>query len=371
MIIIKKYDYLIVGCGLFGSTFAECMHRFGKRCMIIDKRDHIAGNAYTKRINDIDVHMYGPHIFHTNDQEIWDYANRFSEFSNFINSPLAYYKGQIFNLPFNMNTFAKMWNISTPDEAKAIIEKQKKQYGVDNPLNLEEQAINLVGKDIYETLIKGYTTKQWGVDPKDLPASIIKRLPVRYTYNNNYFDDIYQGIPKKGYTEMIKLMIEGIDVRLETDFFESRHELSELAEKVVYTGPIDQYFDYRFGKLQYRSLRFEHEYLNVDNYQGNAVINYTDFEVPYTRIIEHKFFDHNSQKGTIITKEYPADYQITKEPYYPINDEQNTRIYQKYHEYANQITNVIFGGRLGEYKYYDMHHVIRNAIDTVKRLLSV
>lgn len=368
-IIIKKYDYLIVGCGLFGATFAEKMHSFGKRCLIIDKRDHIAGNAYTERKNGILVHVYGAHIFHTNDEEVWNYVNRFSRFSRFINSPLAYYKGEIYNLPFNMNTFSKMWKITTPKEAKEIIEKQRKEYGVPNPVNLEEQAINLVGKDIYEKLIRGYTMKQWGVDPKKLPPSIIKRLPVRYTYDNNYFNDYYQGIPEKGYTALVENMIKGIDLTLNADYFDNKSVYDELAEKIVYTGPIDRFFDYRFGRLGYRSLRFEHELLPIANFQGNAVVNYTDFAIPYTRIIEHKFFEKNDQEETIVTREYPADFTKTKEPYYPINDEHNTRIYEQYRDQSKDYPNIIFGGRLAEYRYYDMHHVIKSALNMANMLM--
>ena len=366
---MKKYDYLIVGCGLYGATFAERMQKADKRCLIIDKRGHVAGNAYTERIDDIVVHMYGPHIFHTNDQEVWDYVNRFAIFDDFINSPLAFFQGEIYNLPFNMNTFAKMWKITTPEEARAIIEKQKKEYGVENPTNLEEQAINLVGKDIYEKLIRGYTMKQWGVDPKELPPSIIKRLPVRYTYNNNYFDDLYQGIPRNGYTEMVEAMIKDVELTLDADYFDNKNAYDEMADTIVYTGPIDRFFEYRFGHLDYRSLRFDHELLSTDNYQGNAVVNYTDVEIPYTRIIEHKFFAKQHRAGTLITKEYPASFQETHEPYYPINDDHNTTIYKQYRDHSVAYHHVIFGGRLAEYRYYDMHHVIRSALDKANQLL--
>jgi UDP-galactopyranose mutase len=297
-------------------------------------------------------------------------VNRFAMFDDFINSPLAFYQGEIYNLPFNMNTFAKMWKITTPEEAKAIIEKQKKEHGVANPTNLEEQAINLVGKDIYDKLIQGYTMKQWGVDPKELPPSIIKRLPVRYTYNNNYFDDRYQGIPRNGYTKMVEAMIKDVELKLNADYFDNKTAYDEMADKIVYTGPIDRFFDYRFGHLDYRSLRFDHESLSTDNYQGNAVVNYTDVLIPYTRIIEHKFFaSHHDQAGTIITKEYPASFQETNEPYYPINDEHNTHRYMRYRDHSVACHNILFGGRLAEYRYYDMHHVIRSALDIVNGLL--
>ncbi len=367
---IKQYDYLIVGCGLFGATFAERMHASGKKCLIIDKRNHIAGNTYTEEVNNIRIHVYGAHIFHTDDDEIWNYVNRFGRFSGFINSPLAFYKGEIYNLPFNMNTFAKMWQITKPEEARNIIEKQKAMFGVASPRNLEEQAINLVGMDIYEKLIKGYTKKQWGIDPIELPPSIIKRLPVRYTYNNNYFNDKYQGIPENGYTSLVENMITGIDIRLNVDYNRNREQYDALARKIVYTGPIDQFFACRFGELEYRSLRFEHEALDVDNYQGNAVVNYTDQDIPYTRIIEHKFFENRNQAGTIITREYPAEYKETKEPYYPINNARNTELYEKYHEHESDFPNVIFGGRLAEYRYYDMHNVIRSALDHAKSELQ-
>ncbi|MFA5289512.1 MAG: UDP-galactopyranose mutase [Candidatus Izemoplasmatales bacterium] len=360
------YDYLIVGCGLFGATFAQKMHEAGKKCLIIERRTHIAGNAYTESINQIVVHMYGAHIFHTSDAEIWEYVNRFLPFRRFINSPLAYYQGEIYNLPFNMNTFSKMWGITSPKEARAIIEMQKEQYKVDEPKNLQEQAINLVGTDIYEKLIKGYTTKQWGMDPKQLPPSIIKRLPVRYTYDNNYFDDTFQGIPQGGYTELVKQMVQGIDLRLNEDYFAHRDLYDSMAKTVVFTGRIDQYFDFCFGELDYRSLKFIHEVMDEDNFQGNAVVNYTDVAVPYTRIIEHKFFDDPNLPGTVITKEYPALIQETNEPYYPITDDKNLERYERYRDFARTKRNVIFGGRLGEYRYYDMHHVIRRALDCAK-----
>jgi len=367
---LKKYDFLIVGAGLFGSVFAEQMNKANKKCLIIEKRNHIAGNCYTMRKNSIDVHLYGPHIFHTSDKEVWDYVNGFSEFNNFINSPLAIYKNEIYNLPFNMNTFSKMWNISTPIEAKTIIEKQRKASAIVEPKNLEEQAISMVGVDIYEKLIKGYTEKQWNQDPKTLPAAIIKRLPVRFTYDNNYFNDLYQGIPKAGYTDLIEKIIKGIDIKLNTNYFDNKDYFDSLAEKIVYTGPIDQYYDYCFGQLDYRSLRFKHKELDTDNYQGNAVINYTESKIPYTRVIEHKHFNFTNQPTTIISREYPANFIDTKEPYYPINDEKNLAIFQKYQNRALAEKNVIFGGRLAEYKYYDMHHVIRRALDQAKAVLK-
>ncbi|MFA5066623.1 MAG: UDP-galactopyranose mutase [Candidatus Izemoplasmatales bacterium] len=366
--VIKKYDYLVVGCGLFGATFAQRMKESGKRCLIIEKRNHIAGNAYTERRKEIDVHVYGAHIFHTSDEEVWNYVSRFGPFSDFINSPLAFYKGKLYNLPFNMNTFTKIWNITTPEEAKKIIEEQQKEYGVSSPANLEEQAIKLVGKDIYEILIKGYTQKQWGMDPKELPPSIIKRLPVRFTFDNNYFNDLYQGIPKEGYTQMVEAMIRGIDIELNVDYLEHRGTYDDLADIIVYTGPIDRFFNYQYGELEYRSLRFEHEELATDNYQGNAVINYTDIDIPYTRIIEHRFFSDRKPNNTIITKEYPANYKETNEPYYPINDDKNQTLFRRYQEHAQKYPNIIFGGRLAEYKYYDMHHVIRRALDCVNSI---
>lgn len=365
---IKKYDYCIVGCGLFGATFAQQMTEKGKKCLIIEKRDHIAGNAYTKRMNDIDIHVYGPHIFHTSDFEIWNYVQRFTPFVPFINSPLAFYQGEIYNLPFNMNTFAKLWHVSSPEMAKAIIDSQRQQFGVENPQNLEEQAINLVGKELYEILIKGYTQKQWGTEPRLLPAAIIQRIPVRFTFNNNYFNDLYQGIPQDGYTELVAKMIQGIDLQCQVDYLENKATYDDLADTIVYTGPIDRFFDYRFGELEYRSLRFEQETLSIDNYQGNAVVNYTDVQVPFTRIIEHKFFQDKNQKNTIITREYPASYQDNREPYYPINDDKNMSLYRKYQAIAENTPKVIFGGRLAEYRYYDMHHVIKRALDLAKSL---
>jgi len=360
---MKKYNYLIVGAGLFGAVFASQMAKINKKCLVIEKRSHIAGNAYNERKNEIDIHLYGPHIFHTSDDEIWNFVNSFSKFNTFVNSPLAIYKNEVYNLPFNMNTFAQMWQITKPEEAKEIIQEQIRKAKISKPKNLEEQAISMVGTDIYKTLIKGYTKKQWNKDPKDLPPSIIKRLPVRFTYDNNYFNDKYQGIPENGYTEFIEKMLEGIEVKLNTNYFSDREHFDSIAEKIVYTGPIDEFFDYCYGELEYRSLRFEHEELGIDNYQGNAVINYSEESIPYTRIIEHKYFNFKNQKTTIISKEYPTDYSETKEPYYPINDEKNTKIYNKYKEKAAKNSSFIFGGRLAEYRYYDMHQVIRRALD--------
>ena len=363
---MKKYDYLIVGAGLFGAVFAREMTDKNKKCLVIEKRNHLAGNAYTKRINDIDVHVYGPHIFHTSNKLVWDYVNRFAKFNNFVNSPLAIYKGEVYNLPFNMNTFSKMWKITKPEEAKEIINKQIKEANIDNPTNLEEQAISMVGTEIYEILIKGYTAKQWGLEPKDLPAEIIKRLPIRFTYDNNYFNDLYQGIPEEGYTNLVEKLLSGIEVRMNTDYFDNKEEFDSLADKIVYSGPIDQFFNYCFGHLDYRSLKFETEELDIENFQGNAVINYTELEVPFTRIVEHKFFNFRNQKTTIITKEYSADYQDTNEPYYPINNERNNLLLEKYKNLCISYPNVIFGGRLAEYRYYDMHHVIQRALDLAK-----
>lgn len=367
---MKKYDYLIVGAGLFGSIFAYEAHKRGKKCLVIDKRSHIGGNIYTKEIEGINVHMYGPHIFHTNNKEVWDYINQFAEFNRYTHCPIAIYKGEVYNLPFNMNTFNKLWGVKTPAEAKTKIAEQIAEYNITQPKNLEEQAIMLVGKDIYERLIKGYTEKQWGTKATELPASIIKRLPVRFIYDNSYFDDRYQGIPVGGYTRIIEKMLEGIEVRLNTDFFEYRAELENLADKIVYTGMIDQFYNYKFGVLEYRSLKFEHEILDVANYQGNAVVNYTDYEIPYTRIIEHKHFEYGNQPKTVITKEYPAKWDKGNEPYYPINNERNNEIYKKYEQLAKQERNVIFGGRLAEYKYYDMDDVIEQALKCVKKHLK-
>ena len=361
-----KYDYLIVGSGLFGSVFAHEATLKGKKCLVVDKRDHIGGNIYTENIEGINVHKYGAHIFHTGDKEIWEYVNKFAQFNNFINSPMAIYKDEIYNLPFNMNTFSKMWSIKTPDEAKKIIEIQMGKTGISVPQNLEEQAISLVGKDIYEKLIKGYTEKQWNRDCKDLPAFIIRRLPVRFTYDNNYFKDRYQGIPINGYTQIIEKMLVGSDVMLSTDYFEFIKNNPNIANKIIYTGEIDKYFNYCYGHLDYRSLHFETEILDKENFQGNAVINYTEREVPYTRIIEHKHFEFGNQPKTVITKEYPQEFNEYNEPYYSINNDKNNNLYSKYKELANNEKNIVFGGRLGEYKYFDMDKVIENALKLAK-----
>lgn len=365
-----KYDYIIVGSGLFGSVCAHELNKKGKKVLVIEKRMHIGGNIYTETKNNIHVHKYGAHIFHTNDKEIWDYINQFGEFNRYTNSPIASYKGKLFNLPFNMNTFYQLWGAKTPEEAKAIISEQRKELADKEPTNLEEQAISLVGRDIYETLIKGYTEKQWGRNAKDLPPFIIKRLPVRFTYDNNYFSDRFQGIPMGGYTSLIEKMLSGIDVRLGVDFFENREEYISLGDKIIFTGPIDAYFKYEFGSLEYRSLKFETSELELDNYQGNAVVNYTEKEVPYTRIIEHKHFDPVSSENTftIITKEYPSEWKLGDEAYYPVNDTKNMDLYKKYRTLAKSESRVIFGGRLAEYKYYDMHQVIRSALNLVKEL---
>lgn len=361
---MKKYDYLIVGAGLFGSTFAYEATKCGKKCLVIDRRSHIGGNIYCDNINNINVHKYGAHIFHTNNKEIWNYVNQFVEFNNYVNSPIANYKGELYNLPFNMNTFTKLWDdVITPNDAIKRIESQKKELASSTPSNLEEQAISLVGRDIYEKLVKGYTEKQWGKECKDLPSFIIKRLPVRFTFNNNYFNDRYQGIPIGGYNSIIEKMLQNCDIELNTDYLKDKEYYNSLAAKILYTGMIDEYFNYEFGNLEYRTLKFENEiYEDIDNYQGNAVINYTDKETPYTRIIEHKHFEFNDCSGTIITKEYPADWKKGDEAYYPINDERNNKLFKKYCELAYREKNVIFGGRLGTYKYYDMDKVIEEAL---------
>ena len=363
---MNKYDYLVVGSGLFGSVFAYEANKRGKKCLVIDKRGHVAGNIYTKEVEGINVHEYGAHIFHTSNKEIWDYINKFAEFNRYTNSPVANYKGEIYNMPFNMNTFNKLWGVITPEQAKAKIEEEKRNSNIKEPKNLEEQAISLVGKTIYEKLVKGYTEKQWGKKAIELPAFIIKRLPVRFIYDNNYFNDFYQGIPIGGYTKIIEKMLNGIDVKLNYDFFEHREELENIAEKVVFTGMIDKYYNYKFGELEYRSLKFETEILDQSNYQGNAVINYTDYETPFTRIIEHKHFEFGTQKKTVITREYPDNWTSEKEPYYPINNEKNNELYEKYKDLSEKEPNVIFGGRLGQYKYYDMHKVIEEALNCVK-----
>lgn len=357
------YDYLIVGAGLFGAVFAHKMTEMGRSCLIIDKRDHIAGNVYTRAMEGIQVHMYGAHIFHTSDSGVWDYVNSFAEFNRYVNSPLAVWKEELYNLPFNMNTFSRMWKIRTPEEARKIISDQIKVANISSPRNLEEQAISLVGIDIYEKLIKGYTEKQWGKDCRELPPSIIKRLPVRFVYDNNYFADKYQGIPIGGYTRIVEQMLHDCDVLLSTDYFDFVNKTSSTFGRVVYTGPIDRFYDYSFGELEYRGLRFEMEVLDMDNYQGNAVVNYTESSIPYTRIIEHKHFEFGQQPKTVITREYPLVWSREEEPYYTINDERNTSLYMKYKERALQEKNVIFGGRLGSYQYYDMDKVIRASLD--------
>ena len=364
---MKKYDYLIVGSGLFGSIFAYEANKRGKKCLVIDKRNHVGGNIYCKEVEGINVHEYGAHIFHTSNKEVWNYINKFAEFNRYTNSPVAIYKDELYNLPFNMNTFNKLWGVKTPSEAKAKIEEQLAETNIEEPKNLEEQAIKLIGKDIYEKLIKGYTEKQWGTKATELPAFIIKRLPVRFTFDNNYFNDTYQGIPIGGYTKIIEKMLEGIDVQLETDFFKEREKFESIADKIVFTGMIDEFYDYKFGTLEYRSLRFEHEILDEENHQGNAVVNYTEYEIPYTRIIEHKHFEYGTQPKTVITREYPAKWNKGDEPYYPINNERNNNMYAKYKELADKEANVIFGGRLAQYKYYDMHNVIEQALNAVKR----
>ena len=367
---MKKYDYLIVGAGLFGSTFAYEMSKLGKKCLVIDRRDHVGGNIYCEDVNGINVHKYGAHIFHTSDKKIWDYVNQFAEFNNYVNSPIANYKGQLYNLPFNMNTFTKLWNdVTTPDDAIKKIEEQKSELACKEPTNLEEQAISLVGRDIYEKLVKGYTEKQWGKDCRELPSFIIKRLPVRFTFNNNYFNDRFQGIPIGGYNVIINKMLDNCDIELGVDFLKEKDKYMSLADKVLYTGMLDEYFDYCYGNLDYRSLRFETELLeDVSNYQGNAVINYTDRETPYTRIIEHKHFEFGTQKDTVITREYPCDWQIGDEAYYPVNDDKNNELFAKYKELADKENNVIFGGRLGHYKYYDMDKVIVAALELVESI---
>ena len=365
-----KYDYLIVGAGPFGAVFAYEAKKRGKRVLVIDKRSHTGGNMYCEKVEGINVHKYGAHIFHTSNKEVWDYVNQFCTFNNYINSPIANYKGEIYNLPFNMNTFNKLWGVVTPQEAKEKIENQVKESNITEPKNLEEQAISLVGKDIYEKLIKGYTEKQWGRRCTELPAFIIKRLPVRYTYDNNYFNDKYQGIPEGGYNVIFDKLLEGIDVELNVDFFDKKRELLQKADKIVFTGMIDQYFDYQYGVLEYRSLRFEHETLDEENHQGNAVVNYNEREVPYTRIIEHKHFEFGKQPKTVITREYPAEWKQGDEPYYPVNNEKNAEIFKKYQELAQKEENVIFGGRLADYRYYDMHHVFERALEVVKEELD-
>ncbi len=369
----SKFDYLIVGAGLYGAVFARIMTDAGKKCLVIDRRDHIAGNIYSEKIENIEVHKYGPHIFHTDNEDVWEFLNRFTKFNHFVYSPVANYKGELYNLPFNMNTFSKMWNITTPSEAKEIIKKQRKESGIKEPANLEEQALTLVGRDIYEKLIKGYTEKQWGKDCKDLPAFIIKRLPLRFIFDNNYFNHPHQGIPINGYTDMLKNMLDGIKVRLGVDYLKEKNSLNALADNIVYTGTIDEFFDYKLGTLEYRSLRFETEVFDMQNYQGVAGMNYTDRETPYTRVIEHKHFvfEDPNPKKTVITREYSKVWQKGDEPYYAVNDEKNNSLYEEYKKLAvKEVPNVIFGGRLGLYKYMDMDKVIAAAMEKCKEIIG-
>ena len=365
---MSHYDYLIVGAGLYGAVCAREAVKAGKRVLVIDKRPHIAGNVHTEEVEGFNVHVYGAHIFHTNNKVVWDYVNQFAEFNRFTNSPVANYKGELYSLPFNMYTFNQMWGVVTPREAAAKIEEQKRAAGITEPKNLEEQAISLVGTDIYEKLIKGYTEKQWGRPCTELPAFIIKRLPVRFTFDNNYFNALYQGIPMGGYTKMVENMLCGIEVLLNVDYFEHKEELDALADRIIYTGPIDAYFGYRLGNLQYRSVRFETEVLDMPNFQGNAAVNYTDRQIPWTRIIEHKWFEFGDQPKTVISREYSSEWKPGDEPYYPVNDERNGALYQQYKALADAEEKVIFGGRLGEYKYYDMDAVIASALDKCREL---
>ena len=364
----KKYDYLIVGSGLFGAVFAHQSGLKGKKCLVIDKRSHSGGNVYCENIEGINVHKYGAHIFHTNDKEVWNYVNGLVEFNRYTNSPVANYKGELFNLPFNMNTFYQLWKVKTPEEAQNKIAEEIAEFADIQPQNLEEQALKLVGKTIYEKLIKGYTEKQWGRKAAELPPFIIKRLPLRFTFDNNYFNDIYQGITVGGYNMLIDKLLEKADFQLNVNFFDNKEMFYSMADTVVYTGMIDEYFDYCFGKLEYRSLKFESEVLDIANYQGNAVVNYTDFETPYTRIIEHKHFEFGTQEKTVITREYPQNWSEGKEAYYPINDEKNNQLFEKYRQKANEQTNIIFGGRLADYAYYDMDKTIRKALDITKTI---
>ena len=367
---MKHYDYLVVGAGLYGAVFAYEAKKRGKEVLVIDRRDHKGGNIYCEDVNGINVHKYGAHIFHTSNKKVWEYVNQFAEFNRYTNSPVANYKGELYNLPFNMNTFNKMWGVITPQEATAKIEQQRKEAGITEPKNLEEQAISLVGKDIYEKLIKGYTQKQWGRKCTELPSFIIKRIPVRLTFDNNYFNDLYQGIPMGGYNVIIDKMLDGIEVELGTDYLANKDKYENIADKIIFTGPIDEFYDYCFGPLEYRSVRFETEELPVENYQGNAVINYTDAETPYTRIIEHKHFEFGTQPTTVISKEYSAEWKVGDEPYYPVNNDKNAALYQKYLDKSKEENKVIFGGRLGEYKYYDMDKVIESALNFVEKELN-
>ena len=368
---MAQYDYLIVGAGLTGAVFAHEAKKIGKKCLVIDRRDHIAGNVYTEEVEGINVHRYGAHIFHTSMKDVWGYVNQFAEFNNYVNSPIANYKGEIYNMPFNMNTFSKMWGVVTPAEAKAKIQEQIDAEGIGEPQNLEEQALSLVGRDIFEKLVKGYTEKQWGRDCKDLPASIIKRLPCRFTYDNNYFNDRFQGIPMGGYTKMVANMLEGVEVRTGVEYKDLIAEQPDIADRVIYCGPIDSFYDYSLGQLEYRSLRFETEVLDEADHQGVAVMNYNEREVPYTRVIEHKHFEFGTQPKTVVTREYPADWKPGDEPYYPINDERNTALYEQYRELADREGKVVFAGRLGGYKYYDMDKAIAAAFDVVRVELGV
>lgn len=365
-----RYDYLVVGAGLFGAVFAHEAKAHGKKVLVIDKRPHVAGNVYTGEVEGINVHRYGAHIFHTNSRQIWNYVAQFAEFNRYTNSPVANYKGELYSLPFNMYTFNKMWGVVTPDEAAAEIERQRRATGIGEPKNLEEQAISLVGTDIYEKLVKGYTQKQWGRPCKELPAFIIKRLPVRFTFDNNYFNALYQGIPVGGYTKLVENMLEGVEVRLNCDYLAEKAYYDGLADKIIYTGAIDAFYGYKLGALEYRSVRFETEVLDKPNYQGNAVVNYTDAETPFTRIIEHKFFEFGTQPKTVISREYSSEWKVGDEPYYPVNDEKNGALYAKYRQLADKENNVIFGGRLGEYKYYDMDKVIESALSLCKTELG-
>ena len=363
-----KMDFLIIGSGLFGTTMAYLLRQKGYKCLVIDKRPHIGGNVYTESVNGINVHKYGAHIFHTSNKRVWDFVNSFVEFNRYTNSPVANYRGKLYNLPFNMNTFYQMWGVTTPEQAATMIDRQRKEANISHPCNLEEQAISLVGKDIYYTLIKDYTEKQWGRKATELPAFIIKRLPVRFTFDNNYFNDKYQGVPEGGYTRMIGRMLEGVEVRLNTDYFGNREFFDSMADRVIYTGEIDRFFDYRFGHLEYRTVSFEMELLeSLSNYQGNAVVNYTDADTPYTRIIEHKHFEFGQQPDTVISREYSKEWRPGDEPYYPVNDDRNSELYAWYKALADGQEKVIFGGRLAEYKYYDMHQVIASALELVEK----
>lgn len=365
-----EYDFLIVGAGLFGSVFAHQAKKAGKKCLVIDKRDHLGGNVYCENVDGINVHKYGAHIFHTNDKDIWDFVNSFAAFNRYTNSPVANFEDKLYNLPFNMNTFYQLWGTKTPEEAQKIIGEQVAQYGFENPQNLEEQALSLVGKDIYEKFIKGYTEKQWGCLATELPAFIIKRIPLRFIFDNNYFNDKYQGIPIGGYNKITEGLLTGIETKTVVDYFKHKQDLDSKAKQIVFTGKIDEYFNYRYGKLSYRSLEFKHQSLPMENYQGNAVVNYTSSDVPYTRIIEHKHFEFGTQKNTVITKEFPLQGSTSNEPYYPINNDQNNQLYLQYKQLAQTTPEVIFGGRLAEYKYYDMHQVIGSALSKAKKMFS-